>query len=55
MAQAGQGRFADAIETWDRWLRADGRRPEEEAHAPTVTRLREAAASLADALRGQHV
>lgn len=55
MAQAGQGRFADAIETWDRWLRGDGRRPDEDAHAPTVTRLRDAAAALADALRGQHV
>jgi tetratricopeptide (TPR) repeat protein len=55
MAQAGQGRFADAIETWDRWLRADGRQPEEEAHAATVTRLRAAAAALADALRGRHV
>ncbi len=55
MAQAGQGRFADAIESWDRWTRADGRQPDEDAHAPAVARLREAAAALADALRGRHV
>jgi len=55
MAQAGQGRFADAIESWDRWTRADGRQPDEDTHAPAVARLREAAATLADALRARHV
>lgn len=54
MAQAGQGRFADAIETWDRWLRADGRAADEAAQAEAVTRLRDAAAVLAAALRGPH-
>ena len=55
MAQAAQGRYADAIESWDRWLRTDGRDPEEEAHAAAVAQLRDAAAALGDALRGRDV
>jgi tetratricopeptide (TPR) repeat protein len=55
MAQAGQGRFAEAIESWDRWLRADGRQADEQAHAEGVEALRAAAAVLADAMRGRHV
>jgi tetratricopeptide (TPR) repeat protein len=55
MAQAAQGRYADAIENWDRWLRADGRQPDEEAQAAAVTQLRDAAAALGDALRGRDV
>jgi tetratricopeptide (TPR) repeat protein len=55
MAQAAQGRYADAIESWDRWLRTDGRQPEEEAHAGAVAQLRDAAAALGDALRGRDV
>ena len=55
LAQAAQGRFADAIESWDRWLRADGRPADEEAHAARIAELRASAAVLADALRGHHV
>jgi hypothetical protein len=55
MAQAAQGRYADALENWDRWLRADGRQPDEEAQAAAVTQLRDAAAALGDALRGPNV
>lgn len=54
LAQAAQGRFGDAVETWDRWMRLQPKSSEEEGRAAEVTRLRQAAAALLDALRGRH-
>ncbi len=54
LAQAGQGRFADAVETWDRWIRLQPKDEAEEGRAGEVTRLRQAAAALVEALRGRH-
>jgi tetratricopeptide (TPR) repeat protein len=55
LALVAQGRFADAIESCDRWTRADGQSADERGHAVAVTRLRDAAQVLADALRERHV
>jgi cytochrome c-type biogenesis protein CcmH/NrfG len=55
LAQAGMGRYADALESWDRWARATPRRPEEDARSTEVERLRAAVAIVLDALRGRHV
>jgi len=49
LAQVAQGRFADAIESCDRWSRA-GNQPGEREHANAVARLREAAETLAHVL-----
>jgi hypothetical protein len=49
LAQVAQGRFADAIESCDRWSRANGQAGERE-HANAVARLREAAETLAHVL-----
>jgi cytochrome c-type biogenesis protein CcmH/NrfG len=54
LAQAAQGRFADAVETWDRWTRLQPKDEAEEAQAAEVNRLRLAAAALIEALRGRH-
>ncbi len=54
LAQAAQGRFADAVETWDRWTRLQPKDDAEEGRAAEVNRLRQAAAALIDALRGRH-
>jgi hypothetical protein len=54
LAQAAQGRFADAVESWDRWIRLQPKDDAEEARAAEVTRLRQAAAALMEALRGRH-
>jgi hypothetical protein len=51
LAQAVQGRFAEALATWDRWERTRTRYPEEDARAEEVARLRQAVATLAQALR----
>ena len=55
LALVAQGRFADAIESCDRWTRADGQSADERGHAVAVARLRDAAQVLADALRERHV
>ncbi|HZM26234.1 MAG TPA: hypothetical protein VFB89_02665, partial [Gemmatimonadales bacterium] len=49
LAQVAQGRFADAIESCDRWSRA-GNQPGEREHANAVARLREASETLAHVL-----
>jgi tetratricopeptide (TPR) repeat protein len=54
LAQAAQGRFGDAVESWDRWVRLQPKSSEEEGRAGEVNRLRQAAAALMDALRGRH-
>ncbi len=54
LAQAAQGRFADAVETWDRWTRLQPKDEAEEGRAAEVNRLRLAAAALIEALRGRH-
>jgi len=55
LALVAQGRFADAVESCDRWTRADGQSADERGHAVAVARLRDAAQVLADALRERHV
>ncbi len=52
LALAGMGRFRQAEEAWDGWTRLGTRTPAEEAAAPVVQRLREAAATLAQELEG---
>ncbi|HET8623202.1 MAG TPA: DUF4388 domain-containing protein, partial [Gemmatimonadales bacterium] len=54
LAQAAQGRFADAVETWDRWTRLQPKDDAEEGRAGEVNRLRQAAAAMMEALRGRH-
>ena len=54
VAQAAQGRFADAVETWDRWTRLQPKDDAEEGRAAEVNRLRHAAAAIMEALRGRH-
>ncbi len=49
---AAQGRFREAAEACDRWNNTGGMPPEETAHAATVRAVREAAATLDEALRG---
>lgn len=48
--QAALGRFRDAADTWKGWSRLGTRTPAEEAMAPEVERLREAAEILAEEL-----
>ncbi len=50
LAQTAQGRFADAVESCDRWNRATGHTAAEREHAAAVARLRDAAQMLAQAL-----
>ena len=51
LAQAGLGRFHEAVESWERWGRLTSRTPDEEALVPRIRRLRDAARALADAVR----
>ena len=55
LAQVAQGRFADAIESCDRWTRAGAQSGGERSHAVAVARVRDAAQALSDALRERHV
>lgn len=50
VCQAALGRFRGAAETWKGWSRLGTRTPAEEALAPEVERLREAAEILAEEL-----
>jgi hypothetical protein len=50
VCQAALGRFRDAADTWKGWARLGTRTPAEEALAPEVERLREAAEILAEEL-----
>jgi Domain of unknown function (DUF4388) len=50
MCQAALGRFRSAAETWKSWSRLGTRTPSEEALAPEVERLRQAAEILAEEL-----
>lgn len=51
VAQAGAGRFLDAVATWDAWSRLPSRPPEEDSRGGWVSRLRDAAVLLAKAMR----
>jgi hypothetical protein len=51
IALAGDGRFEDAVETWDAWSRLPSRPAEEDAMGGRVSKLREAAQMLAQATR----
>lgn len=55
LAQIAQGRFSDAIESCDRWVRAESRSSDERGYAIEVTRLRDAAQALIEALRERNV
>jgi tetratricopeptide (TPR) repeat protein len=50
VCQMALGRFRGAAETWTSWARLGTRTPSEEALAPAVERLRQAAETLADEL-----
>lgn len=50
VCQMALGRFRGAAETWTSWARVGTRTPSEEALAPAVERLRQAAETLADEL-----
>jgi len=52
LALSSVGRFREASQVWDQWRRLAGKPPEEEAQAPAVDRLRQAALTLDLALRG---
>ena len=53
-ACAAAGRFEEAVESWDAWSRLDPRPPAEDALGGTVSRLRAAAATLAEGIRTAH-
>jgi hypothetical protein len=48
------GRFDEAVDAWERWSRLAERSEEEAAQLPLIRRLRDAAHTLADAVRGRH-
>jgi hypothetical protein len=50
LCQVALGRFRSAAETWSSWARLGTRTPGEEALAPAVERLRQAAEILAEEL-----
>jgi tetratricopeptide (TPR) repeat protein len=50
LCQAALGRFRGAAETWKSWAQLGTHTPAEEALAPTVERLRQAAETLAQEL-----
>ncbi|MGE5091226.1 MAG: DUF4388 domain-containing protein [Bacillota bacterium] len=52
--RAAAGQFEEAIESWDAWSRLDARPPAEDALGGTVSRLRAAAATLAEGIRTAH-
>ena len=54
LALAAQGRFDDAVDTWDAWSRIDSRPPEEDTLGGWVSRLRSAAELLGRAARASH-
>lgn len=54
LALAGQGRFDEAVETWDAWSRLDSRATEEDALGAWVSRLRSASELLGRAVRASH-
>ncbi|HEU4698078.1 MAG TPA: DUF4388 domain-containing protein [Gemmatimonadales bacterium] len=54
LARVAAGRFDEAIECWDRWAALATRPAEEAALGPALERLRDAAQTLADALRSRH-
>ena len=53
-ALSAQGRFAEAVETWDLWSRLDSRSAEEDALGGWVSRMRSAAELLGRATRAVH-
>ena len=55
LAQVAQGRFADAIESCDRWNRAGPQAADEQDRAAAVSRVRDAAQVLAQVLGGRDV
>jgi hypothetical protein len=52
LALAATGRFREAAQVWDQWRRLPEKPPEEEAQAPAVEQVRQAAIALDLALRG---
>ena len=54
LSLAAQGRFDDAIETWDYWSRLGSRSQEEDALGGWVNRLRTAAELLGRGVRASH-
>ena len=52
--RAAAGQFEEAIESWDAWSRLDARPPAEDALGGMVSRLRAAAATLAEGIRTAH-
>ncbi len=53
-ALSAQGRFSEAVDTWDTWSRLDPRSVEEDALGGWVSRMRAAAELLARATRAVH-
>jgi hypothetical protein len=54
LALVALGRFDEAVDAWERWSRLAERSEEEAAQLPLIRRLRDAAHTLADAVRGRH-
>jgi tetratricopeptide (TPR) repeat protein len=52
IALIAMGRFQESAEVWDRWRRLGPMAPEESAQLPAVDRLRQAALTIDNALRG---
>jgi tetratricopeptide (TPR) repeat protein len=53
LARAGQGRFVEALDAWDRWLVLEPLPVGERGRTELVERLRGAAGTLNDALGGR--
>lgn len=54
VALAGDGRFDEAVETWDTWSRLPARPADEDAQGGWVSRMRDAAKLLGQATRVAH-
>ena len=54
MALAGDGRFEEAVESWDAWSRLPLRPADEDAKGGWVSELRAAARMLGRAMRNAH-
>ena len=54
VALAGDGRFDAAVETWDAWSRLPSRSADEDAQGGWVSRMRDAARLLGQAIRTSH-
>jgi hypothetical protein len=54
VALAGDGRFDEAVETWDAWSRLPARPADEDAQGGWVSRMRDAARLLGQATRVAH-